>query len=143
MRKFMIIVLLLSISVLLVSGAVFASDDQHKNDNTFINIYQAGDSLAIGLKERILWNFYGSVNIEYFEARKDLKIQAGLVYRFPREVFFIKFHGGGGREYFRDHGFTYNYIVLGAHVFCFFGEIVYPWKDEAEPLYRYGLSFNF
>ena len=98
---------------------------------------------SVGYRHLIARNVYLTGNMDYLDSDKDLRFQAGAVYRIPHKILFFHVFGGGGVEASRNEGFMYPYVSAGANFWILYTEINHPLRNGREPVTRFGFSFSF
>ncbi|HHT49261.1 MAG TPA: hypothetical protein GXZ98_08225 [Firmicutes bacterium] len=131
--------------LVLTPASVSASENksQAKETSGFLQLYKTENNLASGLKLRLWRNLHTGANIEYYASNRDTKLHLTGIYLLPHEFIFFRFYGGAGYQFSRKKDGEFPYLVLGSHYVFLFSEVLYPWKDEAAPLVRFGFSFDF
>lgn len=98
---------------------------------------------SLGVKLRLVNNFYATTNLDYRRPLNDLEFQVGSIYLIPRKIIIFNFYTGAGYQFSRNVGYQFPYAVVGTNFLFLYSEVVYPLKAHLDPKYRFGLSFKF
>lgn len=98
---------------------------------------------SAGFRQRIVPHVYLTATMDYHKDDKDLRFQAGAIYRLSRKVLFFRLYGGGGLEFSRNDGYLYPYLTVGADFWIFYSEVSHPLHAEKDPTTRFGFRFSF
>jgi len=148
MKKILLTVILIAACVLSVFSAPIESDHRHHFGSSSPR-QMVTASLFIfrpwsaGFKQRLAPNVYLTGTMDYIKDDKDLRFQAGAIYRMSRHLLFFHLYGGGGLEFSRNDGYLYPYLSVGADFWIFYTEVSHPLKAEQEPTARFGFRFSF
>ena len=144
MRKFFSIIILMVLIISISSTEILAnssSDAKTKNYLTFsLFVFQPS---SLGTKVKVAENVYATGNIDYRDSNRDLELQAGAVYLFPKKFLIFKLYAGGGYQFSRNEGFQYPYVSVGTNFLFLFSDVVYPIRSGSDPKYRFGFSIKF
>jgi hypothetical protein len=143
MKKALIIVVIVILTILAAQLSLLGSSRYQQAPGTFVNIYKIEDSIAAGLKQQVGRNIYAAGNIEYRDSAGDLEFQGGAIYLLPHKVLFFRLYGGTGLQVSREEGLQYPFVVLGTDFLFFFSEVIHPLSSGMAPKFRGGFSFHF
>lgn len=146
MKKFSAIGILLAFVILfcfpVMGSPAGYSHDKYTRKN-YITFSWFLKPASLGLKVRLIDNFYAATNLDYERQTNDMEFQAGGVYLIPRKILIFNFYAGGGYQFSRNQGSQFPYLAVGTNFLFLYSEVVYPMKANLDPKYRFGLSFRF
>ncbi|MCP2619726.1 hypothetical protein NLC35_00550 [Candidatus Aminicenantes bacterium AC-334-K16] len=138
-------ILICAFSFWLLQGtSVLASPHRHHSPRrNFITFSWFFKPASLGLKIRLIDNFYATTNLDYRRSTNDLEWQVGSIYLLPRKILLFNFYLGGGYQFSRNTGYQFPYLTFGTNFFFLYSEVIYPLETRIDPKYRFGLSFRF